>query len=200
MQKTNKKIIGLLGGIASGKSTVAAELAKLGCAVIDADVIAKQLLGDEDIKKQIRRTFGNEVFDGQGRIDRKKLAEKAFASAETVKAINAIIHPPVLLKTEELINQYQLQPVKAIVLDIPLLAEVGWDKKCDKLIFVECDSLTRLKRAQKRGIFDENELKKRENFQISLDKKKEIAHYIIENDDLSKLIRQIRELFPALVS
>jgi dephospho-CoA kinase len=200
VQKTNKKIIGLLGGIASGKSTVAAELAKLGCPVIDADVIAKQLLGDEDIKKQIRHIFGNEVFDDKGRIDRKKLAEKAFASAETVKAINAIIHPPVLLKAEELINQYQLRPVKAIVLDIPLLAEVGWDKKCDKLIFVECDSRTRLKRAQKRGIFDENELKKRENFQISLDKKKEIAHYVIENDDLSRLIRQIRELFPALVS
>jgi dephospho-CoA kinase len=200
VQKTNKKIIGLLGGIASGKSTVAAELAKLGCPVIDADVLAKQLLEDEGIKNQLRQKFGNEVFDDKGRIDNKKLAQKAFENAETVKAINGIIHPPVLSKTEELINQYQLRPVKAIVLDIPLLAEVGWDKKCDKLIFVECDRPIRLKRAQKRGIFDENELKKRENFQISLDKKKEIAHYVIENDDLSRLIRQIRELFPALVS
>ncbi|MDD5135536.1 MAG: dephospho-CoA kinase [Phycisphaerae bacterium] len=200
MQKTNRKIIGLLGGVASGKSTVAAELAKLGCAVIDADVIAKQLLGDEDIKKQIRHTFGSEVFDDQGRIDKKKLAQKAFENTETVKAINAIIHPPVLLKIEELISRYQLQPVEAIVLDVPLLAEVGWDTKCDKLIFIECDSRTRLKRAQKRGIFDENELKKRENFQISLDKKQKMANYIIENNNLSMLIDQIRELFPALVS
>jgi len=201
VQKTKKKIIGLLGGIASGKSTVAAELAKLGCLVIDADVLAKQILLDEDIKKQIRHKFGDEVFDKQGQIDKKKLAQRAFENAETVKAINAIIHPPVLMKTEELINSCQRLPVKAIVLDIPLLAEVGWDKKCDKLIFVECDNPTRLKRAQKRGIFDENELKKRENFQISLDRKKEIAHYTIENDGgLSKLIGQIRELFPALVS
>lgn len=190
-----------MGGIASGKSTVAKELAKRGCAVIDADRIAKQLLSDRDVKRQIRDKFGRGVFDAGGRISRKKLAKAVFSGAKAVKAVNAIIHPRVLEKTEELIKRYRRQSaVKAIVLDMPLLAEVGWDEKCDKLIFVRCDTKIRLKRAQKRGILRENELKKRENFQISLDNKARSAQYIIENKSLTEMIRQIGKLFPALIS
>lgn len=201
MQNGKKNIIGIMGGIASGKSTVAAELEKLGCAVIDADAIAKQFLLDEDIKRQIRQKFGDEIFDNQGQIDRKKLAEKVFTSRQTVEMINSIIHPPVLLKVERLIEAYQLrQGVKAIVLDIPLLVESGWEKRCDKLIFIDCSEQIRLKRAEKRGVFDVNELKKRENFQISLDNKRKIANYIVENNDLSELIKQIGNIFPALLS
>jgi len=190
-----------MGGIASGKSTVAQELAKRGCAVIDADEMAKQFLRNKEVKKQLRRRFGSQIFDAGGRVNREKLAEKVFADAKAVKAVNAIIHPRVFERTQELIKKYQQQPsVKAIVLDMPLLAEVGWHKKCDKLIFVRCDAKIRLKRAQKKGIFGENELKKRENFQISLDKKAGIAQYIIESNDLSEMIRQIGKLFPALIS
>lgn len=201
MQESRKNIIGILGGIASGKSTVAKELAKRGCVVIDADRIAKQLLLSKNVKKQIRDKFGRGVFDADGRINKKKLAKVVFAGARAVKAINAIIHPGVFEKTEELIKEYNRRPaVKAIVLDMPLLAEVGWNKKCDKLIFIRCDDRIRLKRAQKKGVLKENELKKRENFQISLDKKAGMAQYIIENNDLSELIRQIEKLFPALIS
>jgi dephospho-CoA kinase len=190
-----------MGGIASGKSTVAQELAKRGCAVIDADEMAKQFLRNKEVKKQLRRRFGSRIFDAGGRVNRKKLAEKVFADAKAVKAVNAIIHPRVFERTQELIKKYQQQPsVKAIVLDMPLLAEVGWHKKCDKLIFVRCNAKIRLKRAKKKGIFGENELKKRENFQISLDKKAGIAQYIIESNDLSEMIRQIGKLFPALIS
>ena len=196
-----KNIIGIMGGIASGKSTVAAELAKLGCAVIDADVIAKQFLLDEEIKKQLRQKFGDDVFNDHGQIDRKKLAKKVFTCRQTVEMANSIIHPPVLHKVEKLIADYQLeQGIKAIVLDIPLLVESGWEKRCDKLIFIDCCERIRLKRAEKRGVFDVNELKKRENFQISLDNKRKIANYIIENNDLSELIKQIGNIFPALLS
>ncbi|MGA2915166.1 MAG: dephospho-CoA kinase [Sedimentisphaerales bacterium] len=202
MQQTNKKnIIGIMGGIASGKSAVAKELAKLGCAVIDADEIAKELLGNEDVKKLLKNRFGSGIFDENGEIDRKKLSGIVFSSAESVKDVNAVIHPRVLDKTEKLIEQYRRQPtIKAIVLDMPLLAEVGWEKRCDKLIFVQCDEEIRLKRAQKKGVLDENELKKRENFQISLDKKLAMAQYIVENNDLSEMIIQIGKLFPALIS
>ena len=141
------------------------------------------------------------VFDASSRVNRKKLAERVFADAKAVKAINAIIHPRVFEKTKELIRKYQQRPaVKAIVLDMPLLAEVGWHKRCDKLIFVRCNEKIRLKRAQKKGILGENELKKRENFQISLDKKADIGQYIVENNGLSKMARQIGKLFPALIS
>ncbi|MFA6176382.1 MAG: dephospho-CoA kinase [Phycisphaerae bacterium] len=196
-----KNIIGLMGGIASGKSTVAAELAKLGCAVIDADVIAKQFLLDEEIKKQMRQKFGDDVFDDHSQIDRKKLAKKVFTCRQTVELANSIIHPPVLRKVEQLIEAYQLQPdIKAIVLDIPLLVESGWEKRCDKLIFIDCCEQIRFKRVENRGVFDVNELKKRENFQISLDNKRKIANYVIENSNLSELIKQIGNIFPALLS
>ena len=203
VQKENKKpVIGILGGIASGKSTVAKELEKRGCAVIDADAIAKQFLLDDDIKRQIRTKFGDGVFDGAGLVDKTKLAEAVFADRASVEAINAIVHPKVLKRTEELLAQYQNdRRVKAIVLDVPLLLETGWQKRCDKLIFVNCNEPIRLKRASKKGVFDGNQLKKRENFQISLDKKAKISHYMVDNNNgLSELTKQIGEIFPALIS
>jgi dephospho-CoA kinase len=203
VQKENKKpVIGILGGIASGKSTLAKELENRGCAVIDADAIAKQLLQTDDVKKRIRDQFGGGVFDTAGQVDKAKLAEMVFAGTASVEAINAIVHPKVLKRTERLIAQYQDDPaVKAVVLDIPLLLETGWEKRCDKLIFVDCSRPARLERASKKGVFDENQLKKRENFQISLDKKQKIAHYIVDNnEDLSELTKQIGEIFPALIS
>lgn len=199
----NKKpVIGLLGGIASGKSTVAAQFASLGAAVIDADRIAKDLLHDPDVKQQIHNAFGDRVFDSAGDINKQKLSEAVFDAPSSVKTINSIIHPRVMEKTEMLIEQYQADDgIVAVVLDIPLLMEVGWEKRCDKLVFVNCDEPIRLKRASKRQFFNENLLKKREKFQISLDNKKKISHYIINNnEDLSELTKQISEIFPALIS
>ncbi len=201
MQTDKKNIIGIMGGIASGKSTVAKELAKMGCAVIDADKMAKELLNNEDVKRTLKSKFGSGIFDENGGIDRKKLAAIVFSDAASVRAVNEVIHPKVLEETEKLIEKYRRRPdIKAIILDMPLLAEVGWEKRCDKLIFVRCDEKIRLERAQKKGILDENELKKRENFQISLDKKLAMAQYIVENNNLSEMIRQIGKLFPALIS
>ncbi|MFA5291824.1 MAG: dephospho-CoA kinase [Phycisphaerae bacterium] len=199
----NKKpIIGILGAIASGKSTVAKELQSRGCAVIDADAIAKEFLQTDDIKRQIRQRFGDKVFDKAGNVDKAGLAESVFGDSAAVKAINDIIHPPVLKKTEELIERYQNDAnVKAIVLDVPLLLEIGWEKRCNKLVFVRCDEPLRLKRIAEKGLFDQNQLKKRENFQISLDKKQKISHYMLDNNDgLSELTKQIGEIFPALIS
>ena len=83
---------------------------------------------------------------------------------------------------------------------MPLLLEVGWNKYCDKLLFVDCEAEIRLARAEKRAGFDEKKLKKRENFQISLDKKADIAHYTICNShSLSELARQLGDLLPCLL-
>jgi len=197
-----KPIIGILGGISSGKSTVAKQLETFGCAVIDADKIAKDLLLADEVKLDIRRAFGDGVFDSAGNIDKAKLADAAFNNPAAVGTINNIIHPRVMQTTESLIAQYQADAkVKAIVLDIPLLMEVGWEKRCDKLVFVACDEQLRFKRAAQRGNLDENLLKKREKFQISLDNKRKIAHYTVcNNEDLSELNKQISEIFPALTS
>jgi dephospho-CoA kinase len=203
VQKQNKKpVIGILGAIASGKSTVAKELQTRGCAVIDADTIAKDFLKLAEVKQQIRQRFGDAVFDPAGAVDRAKLADVVFDDLDALQAINDIIHPRVMKEVEALMEQFQNDPkIKAVVLDVPLLLEVGWEKRCDKLIFVRCDEQKRQARIEKRGFFDKNQLKKRENFQISLDKKEKISHYILNNNDgLSELTRQIGEIFPALIN
>ena len=196
-----RPIIGILGGICSGKSTVAAEFAKLGCKVIDADKIAHELLDRKDIKERIVGLFGRAILNSEEKIDSKKLADIVFSDSEKLSSLNKIIHPFVLERAEELIEKYNGQSqVKAIVLDMPLLAEVGWDKRCDKLIFVDCKRELRIERAKKKGVFDENQLKIRENFQISLDNKVSITDNTIDNNSgFSALAKQIAGIFSCII-
>ena len=196
-----KPIIGILGGVGSGKSTVAAELGKLGCQVIDADKIAHELLDEPKVKKKITASFGDTVLDSAGKIDRKRLANVVFADGDKLSLLNGIIHPFVLARVERLIARYSHQPeAKAIVLDMPLLVEVGWDKRCDRLIFVDCKQQLRRERAKKIGLFDENCVKIRENFQISLDKKVGLADNVVNNNsDFSALAKQVVAIFSYIV-
>jgi dephospho-CoA kinase len=196
-----KPIIGIIGGIGSGKSTVAAEFGKLGCKVIDADEIAHELLEKKTVKKKILEYFGREILNPKGKINRRKLAEIVFADAGKLASLNKVIHPLVLKKTEKLIEKYKNQKnVKAIILDMPLLLEVGWEKRCDELIFIDCKQKIRAKRAEKMG-FNKNQLKIREYFQISLDKKAKLTDNIVENNSgFSALVRQVADIFSYIVS
>ena len=196
-----KPIIGILGGIGSGKSTVAAEFAKLGCKVIDADRIAHKLLDEPAVLEDIVASFGRTILDSQGRIDRRKLANIAFVSGDKLTLLNSIVHPLVLARAEQLIEQYNRQTeVAAIVLDMPLLVEVGWDKRCDKLVFVDCKRQIRMNRAGKNGFFDKNQLKNRENFQISLDNKINITDNVIDNNSgFSALAKQVADIFSCIM-
>ena len=196
-----KPIIGILGGIASGKSTVAAEFGKLGCKVIDADKIAHELLGEDDVKQQVIESFGPDILNTSGEIDRKKLGDIVFTDGEKLSTLNGIVHPPVLQRTEQLIEQYNSQnDVKGIVLDMPLLLEAGFEKRCDRLIFVDCEEKIRADRAQKMGLFDKNKLKIRENFQISLDIKAHITENRISNSsDCEALVKQVIKIFSEIM-
>ncbi len=196
-----KPIIGILGGPASGKSSVAAELAKLGCGLIDADKIAHELLDGQNVKEEVINSFGRAVLDHTGKINRRKLADIVFADGDKLSTLNRIVHPLVLARAERLIEQYnRQQQVRAIVLDIPLLVEVGWDKRCDRLIFVDCERQIRLKRAKKMGVLSKNQLKNRENFQISLDKKAAIADNTVDNNSgFSALAKQVADIFSYIV-
>ena len=196
-----KPIVGILGGIASGKSTVADEFGKLGCAVISADAIAHDLLKEEPVQKELVQQFGREILLPSGQIDRAKLAQTVFADAEKLCALNKVIHPRVLERTEELIAKYdRCKPTQAIVLDMPLLVEVGWATRGDRLIFVKCDRPRRARRARQAGLLNEQEIKIREKFQISLDKKAKLADNTIDNNsDFSTLVRQIQDIFSDVV-
>jgi dephospho-CoA kinase len=197
-----KLIIGILGGVASGKSTVAAEFVKLGCKIIDADRIAHELLERKDVKEKVVSVFGEGILDSASKIDRRKLGDIVFANGDKLASLNKIIHRPVLARAEQLIEQYNEEnQAKAIVLDMPLLVEVGWAERCDKLVFVDCRHQLRVDRAKKIGIMTENQLKIRENFQISLDSKAGIADNTVDNNsDLSGLAKQIADIFSHIVN
>ena len=201
MSKASKPIIGIVGGICSGKSAAAQELGRIGCAVIDADEIAHRFLDDENIRSQIVGVFGKGVLDEQGKISRSGLARRVFGDPSSLRVLTGILHPPVLAEVERLTSDYKERPgVRGIVFDMPLLMEVGWEKRCDYVIFIDCAPSRRLERAQKTGIFGADELKIRENLQISLDKKRCIADNVADNNsDLMSLSRQIASIFSSIV-
>ena len=195
-----KPLIGILGGIGSGKSTVARLFGAHGCAVIDADALAHEVLNEPEILAAVCEYFGPEVLDEAGRVDRRYLAGRVFDNPDEIAYLNSLIHPQVLWKCQVLLNQYRSDDrVAAVVLDMPLLLEAGWGKKCDFFIFVECDELKRLERSLKNGKLDHKQLKKRENFQISLDKKRQIAHYRLNNNsDESDIVEQVAQIFSSI--
>ncbi len=195
-----RPLIGIIGGIASGKSTVAAEFAKLGCAVIDADAIAHQALDTSAIRDAIVEEFGRAVLDDSQKIDRRKVAESVFGDREKLTTLNDIIHPYVFAQTEERIARYARdETIRAIVLDMPLLVEVGWADRCDRIVFVDCDREQRLARAQRTHGLSAAEIKIRENFQISLDTKAALADNTIDNNSgFSTLVKQIQFIFSCI--
>jgi len=192
-----KPLIGIIGAIASGKSSVATEFSKLGCAVIDADAIAHTLLDTGPVRDEIVDRFGPAVLNDDGRINRRELGQIVFADGDKLATLNAIIHPRVFQQAEFLLARHGRDDhVKAVVLDMPLLVEVGWADHCDRVIFVDCALERRLERARKTRSLTEQEIKKRENFQISLDTKKALADNTIDNNSgFSTLVRQIKFIF-----
>ena len=195
-------IIGLVGGLASGKSSVAAEFAKLGCAIIDADKLAHQCLLMSTLKGPLVDLLGPIILNGSGVPDRKKIAKIVFNDPQTLSSLNKIIHPEVLQETERLIRIHsQDTRIKAIVLDMPLLLEVGWDKKCDRVIFVACDKQTRMARARTNRQMSETEFKMRENFQISLDTKLLRADNSVNNiSSVKALAKQVACIFSDIIN
>lgn len=198
----NKPVVGLLGGIGSGKSTVANQFANLGCGVIDADRMAHEVIEDKDVVDTISSLFGPEVLASDGMVDRSKLAAKVFEDPEQLEKLQAIIHPPVLEQCQKLLKQYlAASSVPAVILDVPLLLESGMDKQCNILIFVESSPALCLQRALAKKGLSREQIKKRENFQISLDKKRQIAHYTIKNNsDMSDLAEQVVQVYSAIMA
>ena len=193
-------IIGILGGVGAGKSTVAGELSQMGCALIDADGINHEVLARPEIIKQIVELWGEGILAPGGEIDRQALGEIVFADSRKLKQLTDLTHPEVLALQQSLIERYrQKAGVKAVILDVPLLMEVGVHDNCDYLIFVDCpESIRRARLCGNRG-WNEEKIKKIENFQIMLDKKAQIADYIAHNNsDIPDLRIQLRKILDSI--
>lgn len=184
-------VIGLAGGIGSGKSLAAQQLGQMGATVIDVDRLAKQLRDLPQTLQALRQSLGDEIFTPEGQIDEKALSELVFGPAKDQKdtplaRLNAIVHPLVAAKCRELIEQYRSSGgPKVIVLDAPLLFETGLESCCDGVIFVASKPRNRIQRVQAQRGWEESDWSRREKSQILLNKKLELSDHMVDND-LSK--------------
>lgn len=193
-------MIGLVGGLASGKSTVAALLAERGAGVVDADRIAHHVLEREAIKEAIREAFGAEVFDADGSVNRGRLAKATFEGRDNVDRLNAIVHPPILAEIRREVAQLKAEcRAPLIVLDAALLMETGLDKElCDALVFVAAPEGLRRCRAEARGM-GADQFAGRQHAQYPEDAKRNWADHVVDNAGTREdLRRRVAELWPML--
>jgi len=189
-------VLGLIGGIGSGKSRVAAELARHGGRVIAADQIGHDALRDEDIKGQVVARWGTDVLDGQGAVNRRRLGQIVFADAAERRALEALVFPWIERRIREAIDQARADPaVRLIILDAAIMVEAGWDKVCDRIVYVHAPREQRLKRlAEQRG-WGEADLRAREEAQLPLADKQARADVTVDNSGSpQELARQVEEL------
>ncbi|MBI2193203.1 MAG: dephospho-CoA kinase [Planctomycetes bacterium] len=170
--------IGILGGIASGKSTLAKLFSEMGAQVVDADRIGHQILERPDIREQVRGLWGDQVMTAQGAVDRARLGKLVFGQPEELQKLNRIVHPPLVRELEESLNALH----GPVVLDAALLDEFSLTSWCDHLIFVEARPDLRRNRASSQRGWSPGEMERREALQHPLEAKKRKAETVIENN------------------
>ncbi|MFN0199516.1 MAG: dephospho-CoA kinase [Planctomycetaceae bacterium] len=204
-------IIAVMGGVGSGKSSIIRYVAsQISAVVIDADQIGHHVLTRPDIHTVLRREFGNQIFDDRGAIDRRALGKLVFGddpqTSMRKKQLEKIVHPLIKREIQAQIAAAR-QPMPAgklpevILLDAAVILEAGWRSICDSLVFLDTPTELRRQRVQQqRGWSDEN-WRMREASQFSLEKKRELADFIVDNSttleeaglQLQQIIRQVRE-------
>ena len=180
--------LGVTGGLGSGKSTACRYLQEKGAYVFGADIIAKEILSNnEEIQFQILDAFGNTVAE-EGKIDHQKLARIAFASEENQTILNDIVHPFVIAAFEQELLKIGNQE-GLFVVDAPLLFESGFDSHLDHTLLVYTKYKIRLGRAMRRGNLDREDILRRMSLQMPEEEKRELASYVIENNGAEDQLR-----------
>lgn len=187
-----RRIIGLTGGIASGKSTVSVRLLELGAKIVDADEISRNILvpGTEAYKK-VMETFPAAVTKEEI-IDRKLLGGIVFSDEVELKKLNLIMHPEIVKVVKNAVNELS----GVVIVDAPLLIEVGLNTICDEIWVVTADVDVRIERMAKRNGFTEEEARKRIDSQLGDDEKLRLADRVIDNSkDIEWLITQVDSFY-----
>jgi dephospho-CoA kinase len=188
------KLVGLTGGIASGKSTVAKILEGLGAAIINADVLAREVVEPgREAWKEIVDTFGAEVLQADQTLDRQKLRTIIFNNPDARKKLESIIHPRVRALAEQRIREHTAAGYHVIIYEVPLLFEGNLQEWLRPVILVCCDVGTQRRRLQQRDGLDQAQAQKHIDAQMSLEEKRRLADYVIENNgSLEDLHRQVQ--------
>lgn len=188
------KLVGLTGGIASGKSTVAAVLRRLGASIVNADELSREVVQPgQDAWNEITKSFGSDILQEDMTLDRKKLRKIVFDNPEARKKLEAIIHPRVRALAEKRIGELAASGSSVIVYEVPLLFEAQIHLWLRPVILVACDIETQKKRLLERDHLTELEAQQHLDAQMSLAEKRKLADYVIENDTtLEELEQQVR--------
>ena len=193
--------VGLTGSIAVGKTFVLGVLSELGCHVIDADVVARQvaLPGSPGLKAVID-AFGEEVLKSDGSLNRARLGEIVFADEAKRQQLNSILHPFIIAAQDAQLRELELQDPKGIVVvDAALMIESGGYKRFDKLIVVHCRPEVQLQRLMRRNKLSREEVEQRIATQMPQEEKKRYADYLIDTSgDFAETRRQTEDVYHAL--
>lgn len=191
------KIIGLTGGIASGKSTVARLLAELGATVINADEVGHEVFKPEtEAWREVIAAFGAEVKAEDGTIDRKKLGKIIFSDPQARERLNRIMHPRILQAIREKLEAYRQRGEKVVVIEAPLLLEAGWSILVDEVWVTSASEETILRRLISRSGLSELDALARIRAQMPLEERFKRAHVIIDTEcSFSELKEKVKQLW-----
>ena len=191
--------IALTGGIASGKSMVADEFARLGAFIVDADVLAREVVapGSPGLERIVQR-FGVGMLAEDGTLDRARLGDLVFVDDDARADLNAIVHPLVRARSEEL---FAAAPAGAVVIEvIPLLVETGLDSGFDHVITVDTPTETQVRRLMRRSNLTMDQARTRVRIQATREDRVAAADWVIDNSgDEASTVRQVEALWPTLV-
>ena len=189
------KIIGLTGGIASGKSTVTTELRKQNVPVFDADEVSRNAVakGSKGLAL-VAEAFGAEYLTSDGEMDRAKISQLVFSDKEALKTLEGILHKIVWDEAEAFLAEAREQKAKLAVLDVPLLIETKWHERVDLVWLVAVSKEQQIKRAMIRSGMTEEEVKARIAAQMSLEDKKKFADVVLDNSGaLEETLEQVHK-------
>lgn len=193
--------VGLTGGYATGKSFVAAELERLGCYVVRADLLGHAVLERGGVAYQpVVESFGREILTQEGAIDRKKLAGVVFERPELLAKLNGFVHPAVIELEQEMFDRFAAREPRGIaVLEAAILIEAGRDAMFDRIILTVCDEEMQIARGMKRDGLTREQVLARLARQLPVEEKKRRAHYVIDTSgDKQATARHVQQVFQEL--
>lgn len=189
------KIVGLTGGIGSGKSTLMQWFQKQGVPCFESDAVGRKLL-DTDMREAVSEAFGAELYLQTGSLDRKALAEKVFANPAALAKLNQIVHPAVAIAFEDFKKQHANAPF--VINEAAILFETGGYKNCDAVILVTAPKSDRIERIINRDGSTKAEVIKRMKNQWEDERKRKLADYVIENSTIKSAQKQAAQILEKL--
>jgi dephospho-CoA kinase len=191
------KVIGLTGGIGSGKSTVSKYLQELGAVLIDADKVGHAAYQpDTETWREVVATFGEQILTSDGNIDRKKLGAIVFSNPESLEKLNRIVHPRMYEMMKAQIDEYRQQGVKVVVLEAAILLEASWTPLVDEVWVTVAPESTVVERTKERTGLPEEQILARIRSQMSSEERAKHADVVISNDgSMDELKIKVKELW-----